>query len=177
MYHKYNYLTGGINTGNYSIKSKLVVDKILNQLYGYIFSYKTLKLDKSFGINFKILSYDHAEESLRKGKLRLHVAGKTTKFIRKQKFLYDPPNGFYKNEDAFLNKCLLVCIAMGQFLNMIHEGEEQKAKLFTFSNSKPLPIKYGQEILQEIIHLEAVDPKLNEGPLDLFDVASFLSSH
>lgn len=74
-----------------------------------------MTLNDSFSINVKLLSVDHQNERVQKGKLVLHRPGFLAHPVRKnQRWLFFVPNGFgHANKYAFKNKCLMVALILG----------------------------------------------------------------
>ena len=64
----------GLNSGNYDLNtpSIIIANRVLSMLYNYLTSYQTLRLNKSFKVQIKVLSTVHNEAIRRSKRIQFH---------------------------------------------------------------------------------------------------------
>jgi G:T-mismatch repair DNA endonuclease (very short patch repair protein) len=109
-------LVNGLNTGNYDLRTDahVMANHLVFMLYNYLQSEKTLPLEKSFKIQAKILSINHARHKVVTSNWRpdIHYGSKDDKKIN-YSWLFSIPKGTEYNQNAFENRCLLASLVVG----------------------------------------------------------------
>ena len=121
-------IMSGLNTGNYSLSTdpEVISTHALHLLYNYLESFKKLRLNRSFKINFLVLSLPHAKERVKKG-FQLDKEGGRANVPVPQKIertLFHIPTGFPGCEEAFHLKCMLVAIVVAYSKSKYEQGSD-----------------------------------------------------
>ena len=116
----------GMNSANYSIQTQpeLIAFQLTNALFRFLQSYEELRLDRQFGIFFKVLSTSHANfRAWKKHNLDLHipVGAKVVGFKADPKsragWKFVTPEGYPQQEKVFFGRCLLTSVIIGVLYN------------------------------------------------------------
>jgi hypothetical protein len=110
--------------------NNIIIERCIDMLSSYIMSNDALRLNDSFAINFKVLSVQHTEENVAEGRMAYDQVGSGRSRRQKLPFLFSPPEGYPNNKLVFTNKCGIVALLMGHFLNLFYEGHHEWKKFF-----------------------------------------------
>ena len=121
-----DHMVRGMNSANYSIQTQpeLIAFQLTNALFRFLQSYEELRLDRQFGIYFKVLSTSHANfRAWKKHNLDLHipVGAKVVGFKADPEsragWKFVAPEGYPQQEKAFSGRCLLISVIIGVLYN------------------------------------------------------------
>jgi len=173
----------GLNTGNYNVHTdpEIVTDRILTMLYNFLQSHMSLRLNKSFRFNIKVLSVRHAQHRTQRGGFNPHILNGSFNLNRK-KYLLSIPEGFEGFEFVFSQNCLLLSLILGNYLNASQEKSVREYYLDVMKNLKSentrLKIEAGQQLLNELFRICTENNIANiMGPHSLEEIAPKLSSY
>lgn len=114
-------ITGGLNTGNYHLftDAHIVASNVLSLLYNYLRSAQNMRIDRTFKINFKVLSVPHTIDKLRKKLRTRHGLWKARRFVKgggrhsANDMIWAVPVGYPREPLKFESSCLVVTLFTG----------------------------------------------------------------
>jgi len=167
----------GLNTGNYNVRTdpEIVTDRILTMLYNFLQSNMTLRLNKSFRFNIKVLSLRHAQDRTQRGGFHPHLLNGSFN-AKRSSYLFFLPEGYQENEYVFSENCLLLSFILGHYLNTSRETFELLSQINSPKNS--LKKIAGQKLLKEVLKI-CFETKISNplGPHSLEELAPKLTQY
>lgn len=135
-------MVSALNSGAFELQTNSVqemLDNVFNMFNRFINSNLEVKLDDTFSVYFKVLSMPHVNYPKHRRRFRANVGNRKNAAIKQG--TVEICTEYSNDPNFFLNKCLLISIALGYLRN---EGEMSNAKqeifinLFSIFKTKPL---------------------------------------
>ena len=151
----------GIISGNFGLESEVPADianMVVSKLDAFLQSNKTIKLNRSCQIYFRILSTEHVKHRIAEGTLvpnrisakpvqqQVGFSADKLKFAR---WKVKTPIGFPKQKEIFRQSCLLVSLVLGQVYNTFLKGNLSASRGFTKAQGQ-LVLDLVTELIQSV---------------------------